>query len=138
MRIPRKLTIDGWMWAVRIKRGLVDEKGEKVNGYCDFEGLESGAGIGPAHTIWIERDQSPEAQWHTFIHEVLHVILPGEVLGPIIHDENLIQVLEGPFSRFLETNGPVIFAPEKVRKPRKKEPLPAVHNPPEGAAKEVT
>lgn len=71
MRIPRRVTVKGQVWRVRVTdrfpervRQWEKDEGMEVFGYC--QELQ--------RTLWVKRSQSPLERFSTFWHELLHAI----------------------------------------------------------------
>jgi hypothetical protein len=110
VKIPSTLTFEGQTWRVRYKRLEKDTVGSTVYRNC---------------TIYIDhtKAKSEEARQQVFVHELLHLVLPGPSELPLIHIEKLILKLEGPLFRALASfEGEAALPASRVRRARRTGP----------------
>lgn len=70
MKIRKEFYIKGKLWSVEYRWGLRAK--EKCSGLCDFEN----------RIIYLERSDSKEEKWSTFIHEITHAALYEAHINP--------------------------------------------------------
>lgn len=91
MEIPRKLTIRGATWKVRLVSGFAKRTGQW--GLCNYS----------KQVITLDRGMSDHAMGVTFIHEVLHAIWPDGVVENEV-EEKLINILDRRLFATLKKN----------------------------------
>jgi hypothetical protein len=106
LAIPRRIRLRGKVYRVRYTRKLGDKMGGGAwRGLCEPD----------TATIWIDPRQPREERERTFLHEVLHGLLP-ETYDPTdtTAEERIVTALEGPLHDLLLTRALAVVPAEEM------------------------
>jgi hypothetical protein len=103
--IPEKLYINGREWSVLWVAGtLKNEEGINCHGITDVND----------RTISLEESPECDRLRETWIHELLHAVLPSGVIASCSLEERIVDGIAGPLSRAISDNGLTLPQSEQV------------------------
>lgn len=98
-RIPKSFQLMGYTWTVVVhKAHLADpDAAGHLFGMCDYN----------QHVIHISGGLTPEARWHTFLHELTHAVLGAIGREKLNKDEGFVDGFSGALAQALSPPVPV-------------------------------
>jgi Zn-dependent peptidase ImmA (M78 family) len=95
MPIPKRISIKGKTYKIRLRKKLVHEDGQECDGLCDLE----------TRTIYINKELNLKKQKEVLLHELFHAIVEEAHINPGVRfTEGIEEVLCDAFADFLTTS----------------------------------